>query len=280
MPGLAMPVACQMRREARGTPIAGGRHAADQPASLGRTRLGLRGEAQQENRDALALRPQHQAARGDEIEHFGMARNLDDHRAQGGAAQGVGAGAQRVFGMGGAQQEKRRGIDPPFGEAGGADLAMLERREILADPEQPPRPAYALGEAQDKAGGRGAGVAGEDLVQGAAREAAAQACVGAGMAEGTAAQRPAFPQNGVEKLAGAGQFLRESGHMFPICSKVAKTRTQSQSVPQPADFKDVQEAAGRGPRRQTVRKPSALYFTSLGSISSKSSARQSPSDRC
>ena len=120
--------------------------------------------------------------------------------------------------MGGAQQQDAGWVDPQLGEAGGRNLAMFEGGKILADPQQLFLSPHALGKAQGKA--CGAGIAGEDLVQRAARDAAAQRRIGTGMAKGACAQALARPQDGVEKLAGAGQFLRKIAHMFPICSSM------------------------------------------------------------
>ncbi len=63
-------------------------------------------------------------------------------------------------------------------------------------------------------------VAGEDLVQGAAHQPAAQRGIGRGMAERQAAL-PALAQDGGEKLPRAGQSACDAVHMFTLCSKYA-----------------------------------------------------------
>src|SRR5476649_1354655 len=94
---------------------------------------------------------------------------------------------------------------------------MLERRKILNDPEHPLVATRKLRSAGGKAAGRR--IAGENLVQRAARESAVQYRIGIRMAERAARQAPAFTQDGIEELACPFQLCENVRHgMFTICS--------------------------------------------------------------
>jgi hypothetical protein len=96
----------------------------------------MRRETKQKRADAGILRGKHEAAARRQVENFRIAGNLEHHGAQMGAGQCIEAGAQRIGRVGGAHQKQPCRMNAEFQKPFRGNLAMLERGEILPDPEQ------------------------------------------------------------------------------------------------------------------------------------------------
>src|SRR5579872_6993964 len=125
--------------------------AADLPARLSSAGFDSRTLTQQNDRYVFVLGCEHQSTAGDEIEHFGIACDLQDHRAKTMAGQSIDSGAETILCIGRAQHKKMRGIDTQFGKAARRKRAILQCGKILNDPEHSFCAAYALRGTSSKA---------------------------------------------------------------------------------------------------------------------------------
>jgi hypothetical protein len=80
--------------------------AADLPARLRGAGFGYCTLTQQKHRHVFVLGRKYKPAARDEIEHFGIACDLQDHRAKAIAGQSIDRGAQGILRVGGAQHKK------------------------------------------------------------------------------------------------------------------------------------------------------------------------------
>jgi len=108
VPGLSLPVANKFRSETRRSPIVRGSRAiaANLPARLCGAGFCHCTLTQQKYRHGFVLGREHQPATGDEIEHFGIACDLEDHCAKAIAGQSIDSGAQGILCIGYAQHKK------------------------------------------------------------------------------------------------------------------------------------------------------------------------------
>ncbi len=161
--------------------------ASDAPPSLRRTRH-RRGIDAQNQREHAALRRCHgETARGGEIEPGHRAVQFEQDRPQLPAAHPVQPRAQHAERIGSDDHDQPRRIAAKIDETGGVEKAVAARRAVIPHPQQALRGTKrAQGEQQRESGG-GAAVAvgiGKNLMQRRAGEAAVEACIGAGGAEG------------------------------------------------------------------------------------------------
>ncbi|MGH8324184.1 MAG: hypothetical protein ACRETD_10365, partial [Steroidobacteraceae bacterium] len=152
----------------------------DQPARFRGIGFGPRLRTQEKSRDAFLLRTQDKAARRDQIEDSGIARNLDDHRAQRSAGQCIRPSLEGIGGIGRAHQDHAIGEQAQLGQAGGHNFPVLKTGEILTDPEKPPVTAYPFRQTQHKS--RGTRIARKHFMQGPLQQSAAQYRIGCGVA--------------------------------------------------------------------------------------------------
>jgi hypothetical protein len=172
------------------------RRRGDRPARGGRARLRLRGEAHHEGRNAGSARRQPEPPRGREVHEARFSPQIETDRAQRPAAQGLQPRSQNARRIARPHQNEAGRIAPQFHQPRRMQPPGLAIREILPDPQERLRSRAPYGETERKAAGGGAvgGGAGVNLMQGPARQPAAQRSVQLGDAGGEkSSPGPALP---------------------------------------------------------------------------------------
>ncbi len=146
------------------------------PAARSRAGRGAGRNPRHQDRHAGLAGGERQSARDGEIEHRRLAPGLDDDGAQGGTPRSFDAGAENAGRVAGAHKDQSRRIETKREEAWRMKPSGLPIRIILSRPEKAAAARSLDRQSQSKRrrGGGLHGRAGENLMQCALRETAAQ----------------------------------------------------------------------------------------------------------
>jgi len=170
------------------------------PTRHRRAGFGLRAIAQKQKRDAAFSRCKSQAAAGHQIQAFGHAFRLQQHRAHRRAGQDVVGRAQRIGGVAGPDLDQAPGIAAQFEQALGRQRAIFHRLIIGPDPEK--RLCLRAPKRQQRGKAAGAPPRCENFVQGPRLQAATQnrICLWMTCSDGRALRRQAITCQGMAQF--------------------------------------------------------------------------------
>ena len=150
------------------------------PAAHRGARMRFGGRPDQKNADAGLCGGMRQPPRRRQVEDFRRAPDLDDDRAEGGAAQRLVSGAQCRQCIGRADKEHGFGIAPEFQQPDRVQLALIMRGHILAHPDDLAAPfSRPQRQTQPESAGRRAVAAADckNLMQRGARQSTVEGAV-------------------------------------------------------------------------------------------------------